>query len=78
MDYHYLLWWYLCAERTTLQLRKKTEFKRNNIKTLYSRSETLTFLRAWIWKIAHTKKAVAYTKKDYAKKAAALSTLKWK
>ena len=31
------------------ELRKKTEFKRNNTKTVYNRTETLTFLRSRIW-----------------------------
>ena len=34
------------------QLRKKTEFKRNNVKMLYNGSETLTFLGPRIWEIA--------------------------
>ena len=32
-------------------LRKKTEFKRNNVKTVYNGTETLTFLGPRIWKI---------------------------
>ena len=33
------------------ELRKKTEFKRNNVKTVYSGTETWTFLGPGIWKI---------------------------
>ena len=33
-------------------LRKKTEFRRNNVKRVYSGTETLTFLGPRIWKIA--------------------------
>ena len=32
-------------------LRKKTEFKRNNIKKVYNGTENLTFLRPRIWEI---------------------------
>ena len=32
-------------------LRKTTEFKRNNVKTVYNGTETLTFLGPRIWKI---------------------------
>ena len=32
-------------------LRKKTEFKRNNVKTVYNRTETLTFLGPRTWEI---------------------------
>ena len=32
-------------------LGKKTEFKRNNVKTMYNGTETLTFLRPKIWEI---------------------------
>ena len=35
-------------------LRKKTEFKRNNVKTVYNGTETLTFLRPRIWEIVQT------------------------
>ena len=32
-------------------LRKKTEIKRNNVKTVYSGTETLTFLGPRIWEL---------------------------
>ena len=32
-------------------LRKKAEFKRNNVKTVYNGTETLTFLGPRIWEI---------------------------
>ena len=32
-------------------LRKNTEFKRNNVKAVYNRTETLTFLGPRIWEI---------------------------
>ena len=32
-------------------LRKKTEFKRNKVKTVYNRTETLAFLGPRIWEI---------------------------
>ena len=32
-------------------LRKETEFKRSNVKTVYNGAETLTFLRTIIWEI---------------------------
>ena len=32
-------------------LRKKNEFKRNNVKTVYNGTGTLTFLGSRIWKI---------------------------
>ena len=32
-------------------LRKKTEFNRNSVKTVYNGTETLTFLRPRIWEI---------------------------
>ena len=49
-------------------LRKKAEFKRTNVKTVYNGTETLTFLRPRIWKIVP----------DYIKKSTALRTLKRK
>ena len=33
------------------ELRKKTEFKRNKVKTVYNGTETLTFLGPRIWDI---------------------------
>ena len=32
-------------------LRKKTEFKRSNVKTVYKGTETLTFLGPRIWEL---------------------------
>ena len=32
-------------------VRKKTEFKRNNVRTVYNGTETLTFLGPRIWEI---------------------------
>ena len=46
-------------------LRKKTEFKRNNIKTVYNGTEPLTFLGFRIWEIVP----------DYIKKVTALRNL---
>ena len=46
-------------------LRKKTEFKRNNVKTVYNGTETLTFLVPRIWEIVS----------DYIKKVTALWNL---
>ena len=46
-------------------LRKKTEFKRNNVKRVYNETETLTFLGPRIWEIAP----------DYIKKVTALRNL---
>ena len=46
-------------------LRKKTEFKRNNVKTVYNGTETLTFLGPRIWEIVP----------DYIKKVTALRNL---
>ena len=42
-------------------LRKKTEFKRSELKTMYNETETLTFLVPRVWKIApdHIKKVTA-------------------
>ena len=45
--------------------RKKTEFKRNKVKTVYNGTETLTFLGPRIWEIVP----------DYIKKVAALRNL---
>ena len=49
-------------------LRKNTEFKRNNVKTVYNGTENLTFLGPRIWKIVP----------DYIKKVAALRNLRRK
>ena len=38
----------------SLLLRKKTEFKRNNVQTVYNGSETLTFLGLELGKLCHT------------------------
>ena len=38
-------------EQNYYDLRKRTEFKRNNVKTVYNGTETLTFLGPGIWKI---------------------------
>ena len=46
-------------------LRKKTGFKRNNVKTVYNGTETLTFLGPRIWEIVP----------DYIKKVTALRNL---
>ena len=46
-------------------LRKKTEFKRNKVKTVYNGTETLTFLGPRIWEIVP----------DYIKKVAAFRNL---
>ena len=46
-------------------LTKKTEFKRNNVKAVYNRTETLTFLGPRIWEIMP----------DYIKKVTASSNL---
>ena len=46
-------------------LRKKTEFKRKKVKTVYNGTETLTFLGPRIWEIVP----------DYIKKVAALRNL---
>ena len=49
-------------------LRKKNEFKRNNVKTVYNETEALTFLGPRIWEIVA----------GYIKKVTALSNLNWK
>ena len=49
-------------------LRKKTEFKRNIVKTVYNGTETLTFLGPRIWRIAP----------DYIKKSNSFEELKLK
>ena len=41
----------LLASTAVLWLKRKTEFKRNNVKTMYNRTETLTFLGPRIWEI---------------------------
>ena len=41
----------LLASTAVLWLKRKTEFKRNNVKTIYNRTETLTFLGPRIWEI---------------------------
>ena len=42
----------LCGKSTALLwLKKKTEFKRNNFKTVYNGTETVTFLGHRIWEI---------------------------
>ena len=46
-------------------LRKKIGFKRNELKTMYNETETLTFLVPRVWKIAP----------DYIKKVTALRNL---
>ena len=46
-------------------LRKKTEFKRNNVKKVYNGTEALTFLAPRIWEIVP----------DYIKKVTALRNL---
>ena len=48
-------------------LRKRTRFKRNNVKTLHNRTETF-LLGPIIWEIVP----------DYVKKATVLRNLKWK
>ena len=47
------------AQQHYYNLRKKTKFKRNNIKTVDSGTETLTFLGPRIWEIVpdHIKKS---------------------
>ena len=49
-------------------LRKKTGFKRNNVKTVYNGTETLTFLGPRIWEIVPDciKKSNSFAK-GYAK-----------
>ena len=49
-------------------LRKKTEFKRNNVKTVYNGTETLTFLGPRIWEIVP----------DYIKKSNSFEEFKLK
>ena len=49
-------------------LRKKTEFKRNHVKTVYNGTKTLTFWRPRIWEIVP----------GYIKKVTALRNLNWK
>ena len=49
-------------------LREKTEFKTNNVKTVYNGIETLTFLGPRIWEIVP----------NYIKKVTALRNLNWK
>ena len=49
-------------------LRKKTEFKRNNVKMVYNRTETLTFLGPRIWEIVP----------DYIKKSNSFEEFKLK
>ena len=49
-------------------LRKKAEFKRNNVKTVYNGTETLTFLGPRIWEILP----------DYIKKSNSFEELKLK
>ena len=49
-------------------LRKKTEFKRNNVKTVYSGTEILTFLGPRIWEIVP----------DYIKKSSSFEEFKLK
>ena len=49
-------------------LRKKTEFERNNIKTVYNGTETLTFLGPRIWEIVP----------DYIKKSNSFEEFKLK
>ena len=49
-------------------LRKKTEFKRNNVKMVYNGTETLTFLGPRIWEIVP----------DYIKKSDSFEEFKLK
>ena len=49
-------------------LRKKTEFRRNNVKRVYNGTETLTFLGPRIWKIVS----------DYIKKSNSFEEFKLK
>ena len=49
-------------------LRKKTEFKTNNVKTVYNGTETLTFLGTRIWEIVP----------DYIKKSNSFEEFKLK
>ena len=49
-------------------LRKKTEFKRSKVKTVYNRTETLTFLAPRIWEIVP----------DYIKKSNSFEEFKLK
>ena len=49
-------------------LRKKAEFKRNNVKTVYNGTETLTFLGSRIWEIVP----------DYIKKSNSFGEFKLK
>ena len=49
-------------------LRKETKFKRNNVKTVYNETETLTFLGPRIWKIVP----------DYVKKSNSFEEFKLK
>ena len=51
-----------------LWLKEKNEFKRNNVKTVYSGTENLTFLRARIWEIVP----------DYIKKSNSFEEFKLK
>ena len=49
-------------------IRKKTKFKRNNVKTVYNGTETLTFLGSRIWEIVP----------DYIKKSNSFEEFKLK
>ena len=40
----------LCGKRAAIWFKKKTEFKKSNVKRIYNGTETLTFLRSRILK----------------------------